>query len=139
MKNVDSAEDKHSPVTEYRQYRFPPTSAIRSRKEERAYRKAEVIMGEFVDFMMYFNIGVKIPGAQSGSSFAPIPNPMYYRLRDTVMDILLDKCRVVFVDGEWIRIKTVDEYKKAFGPRPRACIERRPRFWGALWRKLLMS
>jgi len=138
IKNLDSAVDIH-PIRECRQYRFPPTSALKSRKEEQAYRKAEVIMGEFVDVMLYFNARVEGPGATLRSSFAPLPDRVYYHLRDTVVDILLDKCRMVLVDGEWIRVKTEDEYENAFGPRPRVRVKRRPRFGARLWRKLFMS
>jgi len=124
-KNLNSVVDMY-PVIKPQLYRFPPTSALKSRKEEQAYKKAEVIMGEFVDMLMCFNARVEIPGVTSRSSFAPLPNTVYYHLRDTVIDILLDKCRMVLVDGEWLRVKTTEEYEHLFGPRPQSHVKRQP-------------
>lgn len=113
-------------------YRFPPSWELTTPQEWQAYQKAEAIMWEFVQVMMYFDTRVRTPSKEWPQ--ATLPSQVYYFLRDTAMKILLNRCELILVDGDWIHNKLAGEYERALGPRPRR--RKKKGSWGLLkrWR-----
>ena len=123
-KDKESASQEHSSLAN-ETYRTPPSCKLATLEEWQAYQKAEVIMWEFVEMLMHFNV--------MGRPLSPkhwrglIPNRVYYFLRDTVMKILLNRCELTLIDGDWMRDKPSDELEKALGSVPRQ--RKKRRFW----------
>jgi len=127
VRNTESADQLYASLAN-EEYRFRPTWKLTTLEEWRAYQKAEAVMWEFVQLLMYFDVRIRMPSL--GCPQATLPNPAYFFLRDTVMNILLDKCELVLMDGEWIRTSPGGEHGRALGPRPR----KKKSFWN-LFRK----